>query len=88
LGNSFSIEDTANKKFFKLGKMSSLVEGDKSKITKTISISLTSWELLQNHSAKYYTLEEQPISYDEIIQEVCNFYNEKNEQKYIHLSRI
>jgi ABC-type phosphate/phosphonate transport system ATPase subunit len=88
LGSSIIIEDTANEKFFKLGKMSSLIS-DKSTMTKTISISLHSFELLQNHSSKYHTLEEQPISYDEIIQEVCNFYNkEHDEQKCLHLSRI
>jgi hypothetical protein len=79
LGSSISIEDTANKKFFKLGKMSSLIE---EKITKTISISLTSWELLQNHSSKYHTLEEQPVSYDQCIIELCTFYNANHEQKY------
>jgi hypothetical protein len=82
LGSSISIEDTANKKFFKLGKMSSLVEGDKSTITKIISISFHSFELLQNHSSKYHTLEEQPISYDQCILELCTFYNANHEQKY------
>jgi hypothetical protein len=78
LGSSISIE-SPDKKLFKLGKMSNLVEDDKSKITKTISISLHSFELLCNHSRKYHTPEEQPISYDQCIEELCTFYNEKHE---------
>jgi hypothetical protein len=65
----------------RLGKMSKLIEksNDTTTTTKIMQISLHSWELLQNHSRKYH---DQPISYDEIIKELCSFYNEKHEQKY------
>ena len=42
-------------------------------------ISLDTFELLKNHSRKYYN---QVMSYDEIIEELCTFWNEKHEQKW------
>jgi hypothetical protein len=60
----------------KLGKMSNLIQNDNK--TKTMQISLHTFELLQKHSRKYNS---QPISYDEIIEELCTFYNEQHEQK-------
>ena len=47
--------------------------------TRTMKISEPAYELLRNHSRKYH---EQPISYDDIIGELCNYWNAKHEQKY------
>jgi hypothetical protein len=47
--------------------------------TKIMQISKHSFELLQNHSHKYH---DQPISYNECIEELCTFYNEQHGQKY------
>ena len=47
--------------------------------TRTMKISEPVYELLRNHSRKYY---DQPISYDEILEELCTFYNQHHEQKW------
>ncbi len=47
--------------------------------TKTMIISHASFELLCSHSRKYHN---QPISYDEIIEELCTFYNANHKQKW------
>jgi len=49
---------------------------DQSKKTKTMEISLSSWELLNEYSKKYHTSEEYPVYYDRCIQELCSFWNE------------
>ena len=46
---------------------------------RTMKISEQVHELLRNHSRKYHN---QPISYNEIIEELCKFYNEHHDQKY------
>jgi hypothetical protein len=46
---------------------------------KTMKISYNIYEKLRDHSHKYH---DQPISYDEIIDELCTFYNEQHEKKY------
>ena len=46
---------------------------------KTMKISYNIYEKLRDHSHKYH---DQPISYDEIIDELCTFYNEEHERKY------
>ena len=51
--------------------------------TKIIRITPETFELLKFHSHKYH---DQPISYDEIIEELCTFYNENHETKYFHLT--
>ena len=51
---------------------------------KIMQISLHSFQLLQNHSIEYHTAEDQPISYDQCIQELCNFWNLEHGQKHIH----
>jgi hypothetical protein len=83
MGGSFLIESPAEKKNIKLGKMSNLVPSEENNnnttATKLMQISLHSFELLQNHSRKFH---EQPISYDEIIEELCNFWNEQHKTKY------
>ena len=65
------IIDYSTNKLSKMGNKSNLV--DHSKQTKTMEISLSSWELLNSHSKRYHTAEEQPVSYDECIVELCNF---------------
>ena len=76
-------DDDNNNKRFRLGKKSNLVPISEDTSTntkvKTMQISLHSWELLKNHSRKYHA---QPMLYDEIIEELCTFWNEKHEQKY------
>ena len=52
--------------------------------TKIMQISLHSFHLLQNHSMEYHAAEDQPISYDQCIQELCIFWNSEHGQKYIH----
>ena len=84
------IESTNDNKRFKLGKMTNLkivttTTKSKSKTTstkkptKTMIISLDTFELLKNHSRKYYN---QVMNYDEIIEELCTLWNEKHEQKW------
>jgi hypothetical protein len=51
---------------------------------KTMQISLHSFHLLQNHSIEYHSAEDQPISYDQCIQELCNFWNSEHGQNHIH----
>ena len=46
---------------------------------KTMKISYNIYEKLRDHSHKYH---DQPISYDEIIDELCTFYNEQHKPKY------
>lgn len=48
------------------------------KKTRTMKISEPVYELC-NHSRKYH---DQPISYDEILEELCTFYNKNHEQKW------
>ena len=55
--------------------------------TKTMQISFHSFQLLQNHSMEYHAAEDQPISYDQCLQELCNFWNLKHNQKYIYFGR-
>jgi hypothetical protein len=50
-----------------------LINSDTVKNTKTMEISIRSFQLLQDHSRKYHSSEEQPISYDQCIYELCNF---------------
>ncbi len=47
--------------------------------TKIMRITPQIFEKLTDHSHKYH---DQPISYDEIIDELCTFYNEQHEKKY------
>ena len=47
--------------------------------TRIMRISEPIYEKLKDHSRKYH---DQPISYDEIIEELCIFYNKNNDQKY------
>jgi hypothetical protein len=82
----------ANRTNNPFGSMSHITEIDNStnhleSKTKTMEISLNSFHLLQSHSKKYHSLEEQPISYDMCISELCNFWNSKHNQKYIHFDR-
>jgi hypothetical protein len=41
--------------------------------TKTMEISSHSFQLLQDHSRKYHSEEDQPVSFDECIYELCTF---------------
>jgi hypothetical protein len=58
---------------------------DNNNKTKIMQISLHSFNLLCNHSHKYH---DQPISYDECIEELCTFYNKEHQTNYFHLTRI
>ncbi len=57
---------------------------------KILRITPNTFERLRQYSARNHS--KQPISYDEIFNELLDFYNEKNETKYntnyFHLSRI
>jgi hypothetical protein len=55
--------------------------------TKAMEISIHSFKLLQDHSRKYHSTEEQPLSYDQCIIELCNFWNENHNIPYTHLTR-
>ena len=46
---------------------------------KTMKISYNIYEKLRDHIHKYH---DQPISYDEIFQELLDFYNKEHEKKY------
>ncbi|HSF51535.1 MAG TPA: hypothetical protein VLA74_12300 [Nitrososphaeraceae archaeon] len=46
---------------------------------KIMRISYDIYEKLRDHSRKYH---DQPISYDDIFEELCTFYNEHHERKY------
>jgi hypothetical protein len=60
--------------------MSKLInQSNNNTTTKTMQISLHSFELLQNHSRKFHN---QPMPYDDIIEELCNYWNENHEQKW------
>ena len=48
---------------------------------KTMKISYNIYEQLRDHSHKY---QHQPISYDEIIDELCTFYNKQYEKKILY----
>jgi hypothetical protein len=74
------------KNIIKLGKISNLVPSEENNnntttaaTTKLMQISLHSFELLQNHSRKFH---DQPISYDEIIEELCKYWNSNHKQKW------
>jgi hypothetical protein len=47
--------------------------------TKIMRITPQTYERLRDFSHKYHS---QPISYDEIFQELLNFYNKEHDQKY------
>jgi hypothetical protein len=47
--------------------------------TKIMKITPQTYERLKDFSHKYHS---QPISYDEIFQELLNFYNKEHDQKY------
>ena len=49
------------------------------KETRIMKISEPVYELLRNHSRKYH---DQVMSYDDIIEELCSFWNEHHEQKW------
>ena len=49
------------------------------KKTRVVKITEHTWEKLRDFSSKYH---EQPISYDDIFEELVDFYNEKHEKKY------
>jgi hypothetical protein len=55
---------------------------------KILRITLNTFERLRQYSARNNS--KQPISYDEIFNQLLDFYNEKNEgtNSYFHLSRI
>jgi hypothetical protein len=54
---------------------------------KILRITPNTFERLRQYSARNNS--KQPISYDEIFNELLDFYNEKNEtNSYFHLSRI
>ncbi|HET7642207.1 MAG TPA: hypothetical protein VFK40_01760 [Nitrososphaeraceae archaeon] len=78
--------DYSTNKLSKMGNKSNLV--DPTKKTKTMEISLNSWELLNEHGKKFHDAEEYPVSYDTCIQELCSFWNEKHNSPYMHFSRI
>ncbi len=50
--------------------------------TKIMRISPDTFEKLRDFSHKWH---EQPISFDEIIDELCSFYEEKHEKKWYYL---
>ena len=52
---------------------------NKTKKTRVVRITEHTWEKLKDYSHHYH---DQPISYDEIFQELLDFYNEKHEIKY------
>jgi hypothetical protein len=47
--------------------------------SRVIRISEPVYQLLKDHSKKYHP---QPISYDDIFEELCNYYNANHEQKW------
>ena len=47
--------------------------------TRTIRISEPIYDLLKDHSKKFHS---QPISYDEIFEELCTYSNANHEQKW------
>ena len=51
--------------------------------TKTMEISIRSFQLLQSHSKNYHSVEDQPISHDQCIYELCNFWNEQHNSDFI-----
>ncbi len=59
---------------------------NKDQKTKTMEISIHSFQLLQDHSRKYHSAADQPVSYDECIIELCNYWNEHN-SPYTHFDR-
>jgi hypothetical protein len=62
-------------------------KSDTVKKTKTMEISIHSFKLLQDHSKKYHSAEEQPVSYDQCIYELCSFWNEQHNSTCRHLTR-
>jgi hypothetical protein len=88
MGNSFSIE-TPDKKYFRLGKMSKLVqENDESTINRTMGISLKVYNLLSEFNRKN-SGDNFLLSYNEIISMLIEYWNLNHKDiSYINYSQI
>jgi hypothetical protein len=82
LGNLSLIESPTSHKHHWLDRYSKLNENnnDDDTTTKTMQISLKTYNKLQRFSRKQHS-EDYPLSYDEIIESLVSFWNEKHDTK-------
>ena len=77
--NDDNYNNDIDKKVVKVVEDDSTTNNTTTYCTKIMRITPETFEKLRDFSHKYH---DQPISYDEIIEELCSFYNEHHEQKY------